>query len=120
MSIRELQEVRKAPSAAPADVGARRRDGAKSFSRAAAIDERTQKILSRRRASGHRRGWLFRRALVCADVLGLSLAFVLSEQAYVGTPGAPNSFSVGTEYLLFAALLPLWVLDAKLYGLYDR
>jgi exopolysaccharide biosynthesis polyprenyl glycosylphosphotransferase len=121
MSIRELQEVRKkSASAAPADVGARRRDREEPVVRAPVIDAQTQEILSRRRASGHRRGWLVRRALVCADVLGLALAFTLSEEAYVGSPGAPNSFSVGTEYLLFAAVLPLWVLAAKLYGLYDR
>src|SRR5690242_6276530 len=120
MSIRELQERRAAHPATPAEGGERDHEREERVVPPPAVEEQTQEILARRPSSSHRRGWLVRRALVCADVLGLALAFTLSEQTYVGSSGAPNSFSVGTEYLLFAAVLPLWILAAKLYGLYDR
>jgi exopolysaccharide biosynthesis polyprenyl glycosylphosphotransferase len=86
------------------------------------LDERTQAILERRRTLGRvqRRGWLVRRALLAADIAGLSIAFGIAEQVFgdgisraghLGTPG---------EFLLFLATLPAWVVAAKLYGLYDK
>jgi exopolysaccharide biosynthesis polyprenyl glycosylphosphotransferase len=89
---------------------------------AAVLDERTLDILERRRTATHirRRGWLVRRALVWADLLGLSLAFGLSELLYTAGPSDLNLLAARTEFLLFFATLPLWVVVAKLYGLYDR
>jgi len=58
-----------------------------------------------------RRGWLVRRLLVVADVVGLMLAFLV-----VGV------FGVGVKWhLLVAALLslPVWIVIAHLYHLYD-
>jgi exopolysaccharide biosynthesis polyprenyl glycosylphosphotransferase len=77
---------------------------------------RTRDILARRHSSGgaRRRGWLVRRVLVAADVVGLVLAFVLAP-ALVGA--APPT---ALDWLTLVALLPVWVLLAKLYGLYDR
>lgn len=66
-----------------------------------------------------RRGWLIRRALLVADVLGFSVAFVLTEALYP-PPVENDRISLGTEFLLFYLTLPLWLLLAKLYGLYDR
>lgn len=67
----------------------------------------------------HRRGWLVRRVLVLADVVGLSGAFLLAE---ISSPssGGLNVLSQGGEWLLFLVALPLWVVAARLYGLYSR
>lgn len=64
-----------------------------------------------------RRGWLVRRMLLAADVLGLAAAFALTELLFLG--GAGN-LGTGRRALIFAATLPVWILAAKLYGLYDR
>ena len=47
----------------------------------AVINERTLEILERRRktATIRRRGWLIRRVLLGADVVGLTVAFALAE-----------------------------------------
>lgn len=70
-------------------------------------------------ARPHRRGWLVRRVLVLADVVGLSGAFLLAE---ISSPssGGLNVLSQGGEWMLFLVALPLWVVAARLYGLYSR
>lgn len=86
------------------------------------VDERTLEILERRRASGglRRRGWLIRRALLTADMAGLLVAFVVAT-AIFGVGGSPtNRLGQAGEYVLFGLALPVWVLVAKLYGLYDK
>ena len=52
-------------------------------------DVRTRSILERRRSADlpYRRGWLIRRALLTADVLGLTLAFLVSMLAFGGQHG---------------------------------
>ena len=60
-----------------------------------------------------------RRLLLVADVVGLVIAFLLAEWL------VPNTSTADTvvpqwELILFCASLPLWVLVARLYGLYDR
>jgi exopolysaccharide biosynthesis polyprenyl glycosylphosphotransferase len=86
------------------------------------IDERTLEILERRRSAPlvKRRGWLVRRALVAADMVGLSLALLVP--ALVFGAGGASSDHLGQigEYALFLAALPAWTVLAKLYGLYDR
>ena len=66
-----------------------------------------------------RRGWLMRRLLLVADLVGLLAAFLL---AIVLVSPSPVVDSVGLrwEMALFAASLPLWVLLARVHGLYDR
>jgi exopolysaccharide biosynthesis polyprenyl glycosylphosphotransferase len=77
-------------------------------------DEPTREVIERRRSVvTHRRGWLIRRMLLLADVLGLSTAFFLAEIA--AGPGF-----VRGEILFFLATLPGWVVIARLYGLYDH
>jgi exopolysaccharide biosynthesis polyprenyl glycosylphosphotransferase len=53
-------------------------------------------------------------------VLGLSIAFALTEIAFAGQPGLVASVGTGFETLVFAATLPAWVVGAQLYGLYDH
>jgi exopolysaccharide biosynthesis polyprenyl glycosylphosphotransferase len=73
----------------------------------------------RARSRRVRRGWLVRRMLLAADVVGLLAAFVATELIWFDHwPSAP----VGTweRAVIFVLLLPVWVLAASLYGLYDR
>jgi exopolysaccharide biosynthesis polyprenyl glycosylphosphotransferase len=86
-----------------------------------AVDDRTFEIIEHRRRSGgvRRRGWLVRRALLGADLVGLCLAFAITETLFV--PGAGrDALTERTEELLFLLTLPAWVVVAKLYGLYSR
>jgi exopolysaccharide biosynthesis polyprenyl glycosylphosphotransferase len=87
-----------------------------------ALDERTLELLARRQRSGaiRRRGWLVRRALLAADVVGLWTAFVIAQSTYVRHFPNPGTLSQFNEYLAFGLSLPAWVVAAKLYGLYDR
>jgi exopolysaccharide biosynthesis polyprenyl glycosylphosphotransferase len=87
----------------------------------AELDARTVEILERRTTSTvRRRGWLVRRALIWADLFGLALAFGLSELFYAAGPSNLSKLDTSMEFVLFLATLPLWVVVAKLYGLYDR
>jgi exopolysaccharide biosynthesis polyprenyl glycosylphosphotransferase len=86
------------------------------------VDERTLEILERRRGVGgiKRRGWLVRRALLAADLFGLSLSFLIASLLFgVGGSRANHLGEIG-EYAIFLFSLPAWVVVAKLYGLYDR
>ncbi len=65
------------------------------------------------------RGWLIRRALLAADILSLVFAFSVTEAIY-GDVTRRESFGTSAEIALFLLTLPVWVLLAKLYGLYDR
>jgi exopolysaccharide biosynthesis polyprenyl glycosylphosphotransferase len=82
------------------------------------IDPKTLEILDRRRRTAvvKRRGWLMRRMLLAADVIGLTLAMLLAEL----THGSSRGTDVRTEFLIFALSIPFWVVAAKTYGLYER
>jgi exopolysaccharide biosynthesis polyprenyl glycosylphosphotransferase len=80
------------------------------------IDDQTFELLQRRRHSRRPkgRGWLVRRLLLAADLLGLALAFLLGSFAAAAEPsGAAIAFAI------FVASLPVWVVGAKLFGLYE-
>lgn len=85
------------------------------------VDDRTLEILERRRNTAvvRRRGWLVRRALLAADVVGLVVALLLAEWV-VASHSAAGTLGASDEILLFFATLPGWVVIAKLYGLYER
>jgi exopolysaccharide biosynthesis polyprenyl glycosylphosphotransferase len=71
-------------------------------------------------ASGARsRKWLMHRVLVLADVAGLIGAFVLAE-LFSHQPPTGGHVGVGAETFLFVLMLPVWVVVAKLHGLYDN
>ena len=79
-----------------------------------ATDDRTRSLLTRR--PGAKRGRLVPRMLILADLLGLTLAYVIATQRW----GHNGSFGSRHELILFAASLPCWVLVAELHGLYRR
>jgi exopolysaccharide biosynthesis polyprenyl glycosylphosphotransferase len=58
-----------------------------------------------------------RRALFVADIVGLAAAFLISEFV---TRGMGSVATPVSEALAFALTLPLWVVLAKVYGLYDH
>ena len=88
---------------------------------AGVADRRTLAILEhRRRSQSHRRGWLVRRLLLAADVVALVAAFVAVELVFGAGAGAANDATSGQETLLLLATLPVWIVIAKLYGLYDQ
>jgi exopolysaccharide biosynthesis polyprenyl glycosylphosphotransferase len=68
---------------------------------------------------GGRRGWLIRRLLVAADLCGLAAAFLITD-AVLGLGARFGEISSVLEPLVFLATLPVWIITAKLYGLYDR
>jgi exopolysaccharide biosynthesis polyprenyl glycosylphosphotransferase len=88
----------------------------------ASISERTIEILDHRRRTAvvRRRGWLVRRMLLVADVLGLAGACLLAEAVTAAAAPGPDRVATSTEFLLFVLTLPLWIVVAKLYGLYER
>jgi exopolysaccharide biosynthesis polyprenyl glycosylphosphotransferase len=95
-------------------------EGALAATVAGGIDDRTREVLARRERSGvKRRGALVRRSLLVADVTGLAAAFILAELAF-GSSGAADSLTIGNEYVVFLATLPVWLIFAKLYRLYDH
>jgi exopolysaccharide biosynthesis polyprenyl glycosylphosphotransferase len=85
------------------------------------LDQRTLMLVAGRHSSEpiRRRGWLVRRMLLAADLVGLMIAFTLAE-FIVGPDRANDHLGRVYEYLAFFASLPVWVLVAKLHGLYDR
>jgi exopolysaccharide biosynthesis polyprenyl glycosylphosphotransferase len=83
------------------------------------VGRRTLEILeTRRRSKHHRRGWLVRRFLLAADILGLMTAFLIAE--LVVAQRTPGMMDLRAEALLFLATVPAWVLAARLYGLYSQ
>jgi exopolysaccharide biosynthesis polyprenyl glycosylphosphotransferase len=65
------------------------------------------------------RGWLMRRLLLLADVVGLTVAYLLALEV---TPAAigTDKVAVWWEVAFFLASLPLWVFLARAHSLYDR
>jgi exopolysaccharide biosynthesis polyprenyl glycosylphosphotransferase len=63
------------------------------------------------------RGWLVRRLLLLADLVGVLGAFLITTLLVNGPILAET---LTTEYALILGALPLWIVSAKLYGLYDR
>ena len=88
----------------------------------AAVDDRTLDILDRRRrtATVHRRGWLVRRMLLLADVVGLLAAFLFAEWTFGMGSAAADHVDRRAEFLIFALSLPAWIVVTKFYGLYDH
>jgi len=87
----------------------------------AALDPDTRAFLVRHGTKSiiRHRGWLVRRALLAADIAGVVLAYFLTSAVFDGdVPPAADASAL--EVLALLALLPAWVLVAKLAGLYDH
>jgi exopolysaccharide biosynthesis polyprenyl glycosylphosphotransferase len=86
------------------------------------LNDRTLAILEHRQRTAivKRRGWLIRRMLLLADLVGLSLAFAVAESLFSQSATSPDHVPPMSEILLFVGSLPLWIVVAKLYGLYDH
>jgi exopolysaccharide biosynthesis polyprenyl glycosylphosphotransferase len=86
------------------------------------VDARTIEILEYRRRTAlvKRRGWLVRRMLLLADLLGLTVPFVLAQLLFPVSALQPDEVSPAFELMLFVTTLPFWIVAAKLYGLYDH
>jgi len=85
------------------------------------LDTRTIEILKLRRAfraATRRRGWLVRRMLLLADVVGLAVAFVVAQQVFA--PDSSDRVHPLLEYAIFFAALPVWIVAAHVAGLYNR
>ena len=84
------------------------------------LDRRTAALLEERRVPrrhpARRRGWFVRRALLAADAAGLILAYLLAKLLVSGG----SSAHPWVQFAVMLLALPLWVVAAKLYGLYDR
>ena len=77
--------------------------------------------LARHRQQGEtlgRRGSLVRRSLAVADTIGIACAFLLSTTLFDATQG--DRIQPTGEVFLFIVTLPMWLLLAKLQGLYER
>jgi len=84
----------------------------------AGVGDRTREIARRRASRGFlRRGWIVRRALLAADLIGLFVAFALATHLLGSAYG--EHLNERLEALIFVASLPLWILLFKLHGLYD-
>src|SRR3954453_23929535 len=75
----------------------------------ALVEQRATKAIIRHR------GWLVRRALLVADLFGLTVAFFLPPLLFRSLPRPSDP-----EILVFLAALPAWIVAAKLVGLYDH
>jgi exopolysaccharide biosynthesis polyprenyl glycosylphosphotransferase len=74
-----------------------------------------------RRARPRRgRGWVMRRALLVADIFGLAIAYATT--ALVAGSGGRGGGALSSygEAVAVGLALPVWVVAAKLYGLYDH
>jgi exopolysaccharide biosynthesis polyprenyl glycosylphosphotransferase len=72
------------------------------------------------RLARNTRGWLVRRALQISDAIGLTGAFVATALIFGPGAGAHNHLALGAEYVLFLLTVPVWLMAAKLYELYDH
>jgi exopolysaccharide biosynthesis polyprenyl glycosylphosphotransferase len=68
----------------------------------------------------HRRGWIVRRLLLAADVVCLLAAFSITEAIFLDDAPRAGGLATGSQFLIFFATLPGWVVAAKIYGLYDH
>ena len=86
------------------------------------MDDVSRDALEARRASRstHPRASLVRRALIAADLIGLSIAFVIAELVVASSGDLEDRVGFQTELCLFLATLPAWVFVANLYRLYDH
>jgi exopolysaccharide biosynthesis polyprenyl glycosylphosphotransferase len=102
------------------ELGSTRANG---WLRSSVPNERTIEIPDERwfkAGAGPDRGWLVRRALLVADLIGLLLAFLTVLLAFGVSTHLGDRYKALAELGLFLGTVPFWVVAAKLHGLYDR
>jgi exopolysaccharide biosynthesis polyprenyl glycosylphosphotransferase len=72
------------------------------------------------RSRSRRRGWLMRRLLLGADVMGLLAAYSVAMEIAPAAASTTDRIYPSWEFLLFAATMPVWILLLRVHGLYDR
>ena len=88
--------------------------------RAASGEARVLSVAPSPRPRWRRRGWLVRRMLMAADVVGLTAAFALVVVIFSARVGPTDPVARDQEIALFLLTLPGWILLSRLHGLYDR
>ena len=88
--------------------------------RAASGEARVLSVAPSPRPRWRRRGWLVRRMLMAADVVGLTAAFALVVVIFSARVGPTDPVARDQEIALFLLTLPAWILLSRLHGLYDR
>jgi exopolysaccharide biosynthesis polyprenyl glycosylphosphotransferase len=85
------------------------------------VGDRTLQILDRRRRTAvvKRRGWLVRRMLLAADVVGLVSALLVA-QWLAPSVDSVDAYSPRLEIFAFLLTVPAWIVITKLYGLYEH
>src|SRR5436190_18975140 len=58
--------------------------------------------------------------LLLADLVGLVAAFVIAQLVAAATTSGPDAVARDAEFGIFLVSLPVWIVVAKLYGLYER
>src|SRR5436190_19561629 len=58
--------------------------------------------------------------LLLADLVGLVAAFVIAQLVAAATTSGPDAVARNAEFGIFLLSLPMWIVVAKLYGLYER
>jgi FlaA1/EpsC-like NDP-sugar epimerase len=102
---------RRPPSPPPSDAPASREQFV-AGDLVAAMGDRTRDLLGR--SDLERRIRLVPRSLMAADLLGLSLAYIVTTLFW----GAAGAFGSTRQIVVFCCTLPCWLLVAKLQGLY--
>ncbi len=118
----EYENVRSLPLPQPLPLGGNGSGDAEADRAVDVLDSHTLDILSKRRpwrTNARTRGWLVRRALLVADIAGLSVGFTLASVLF-STTSVHDRVGPGGESILFMCCLPIWVVAAHLTGLYDR
>ena len=87
---------------------------------ALALPFRELKAARARQTRRHGRDWLIHRILLVADILGLSLAFLLAQLLFVPSADVRDVIPAPTEALVFILSVPVWVLAGMFGGLYAR
>jgi exopolysaccharide biosynthesis polyprenyl glycosylphosphotransferase len=83
----------------------------------AAVDDHTRELLQRKPMA--RRRWLVPRALMIADLTGLTVAYLVAMLLW-GARTGPQRLGSPRELALFALTLPCWVIVASVHNLYHR
>ena len=75
------------------------------------LDDRTRSLIERRHGGAmRRRGWVVRRALVAADVVGILTAFAAAQWLFDGVGSTGGRLDTLAEFAIFGCSLPGWLL----------